>query len=108
MGTTLSNIQSISTKLSEEFQRAVPLHPAPLKRGKKPSECEIKSTSEDALRKFYGVAREERLRYRLGIIGRARVAFSLQQHLLNAGYPAPLVKQVLFAMLTSVFVSDKK
>lgn len=104
MGKTQSTIQEISEKLCEEFQRAVPLNPSNVKRGKKLSETEIKSASEAALQRFYNAARDERQRNRLGIIGRARVAFALQQRLLQAGYPAPLVKQVLFAMLTSVFV----
>ncbi len=101
-------IADISEKLCQEFQRIVPLHPEKLKRRNKPSESEIKSSSEAALKKFYLTAHEERLRHKLGVIARARVAFNLQQRLLNAGYAAPLVKQVLFAMLTSVFVGDKR
>lgn len=107
MEKTQGTIQDISEKLCEEFQRAVPLHPAKAKRGKKPSESEVRLSSEAALKKFYEVANIERQRHRLGIIGRARVAFALQQRLLQAGYPAPLVKQVLFAMLTAVFVGNK-
>ncbi|MCK9389889.1 MAG: hypothetical protein M0Q22_16060 [Sulfuritalea sp.] len=60
------------------------------------------------MRKFYEVAKSERLRNRLGVIGRARVAFGLQQRLLHTGYPAPVVKQVLFALLTSAFSGDKQ
>ncbi|KIF82276.1 hypothetical protein [Noviherbaspirillum autotrophicum] len=104
MGKTQGRVQAISEKLCEEFLRAVPLHPAKLKRGKKLSESEIQAFSEAALKDFYEVARSERQRHRLGVIGRARVAFGLQQRLLQAGYPAPLVKQVLFAMLATVFV----
>lgn len=108
MQKTPGRIQSISENLCEEFQRAVPLQPDTRKRSKKLSETDIKSASEAALKKFYQAAHEERLRHKLGVIGRARVAFALQQRLLKAGYPAALVKQVLFAMLTSVFVGSQR
>jgi len=108
MGKTQGPIQEISEKLCDEFQRAVPLHPDKIKRGKKLSDSEIKADSEAALKKFYQLAHEERLRHRLGVIGRARVALNLQQRLLKAGYSAPLVKQVLLAMLASVFVGNKR
>ncbi|MGZ4957168.1 MAG: hypothetical protein ACXWAT_15170 [Methylobacter sp.] len=101
------SVQAISERLCDEFQRVVPLHIEKPKRGKRPSSDEIKSTSETALARFYEVARQERRTHRLGVIGRARVAFGLQQRLLEAGYPSPLVKQVLFAMLMLVFVGDK-
>ena len=68
------------------------------------TEKEVKATSERALQQFFAAAREERLQQGLGIIGRARVAFGLQQQLIKAGYPPALVKQVLFAMLLSAFV----
>ena len=108
MGKTQDAVQQISEKLSNEFQRVVPLHSGKFKFGKRPSEGEIQSTSEAALKRFYEVAHAERLRHGLGIIGRARVAFNLQQRLLRAGYPAPLVKQVLLAMLATVFVGNKR
>ena len=108
MQKTPGRIQLISENLCKEFQLAVPLHPDTRKRGKKPSDADIKLASEAALKKFYQVAHEKRLRHSLGVIGRARVAFALQQRLLQLGYPAALVKQVLFAMLTSVFVGSKR
>ncbi|MGZ4956140.1 MAG: hypothetical protein ACXV8Q_13615 [Methylobacter sp.] len=107
MKKTQGAVQAISERLCDEFQRVVPLHIDKPKRGKRPSDTEIKSTSEAALARFYELAREERHSHRLGVIGRARVAFGLQQRLLEAGYPSPLVKQVLFAMLMLVFVGDK-
>lgn len=108
MGKSQGRIREISNKLCEEFQRAVPLHANKFKKRTTPSERDIESASEAALKRFYEVAREEKQRYMLGIIGRARVAFDLQQRLLQAGYPAPLVKQVLFALLASVFVGRGK
>jgi hypothetical protein len=101
-------IDNISEKLCNEFQLAVPLHPDKLKRGKKLSEQDITTSSEVALKKFYLLADQERLSHGLGVIGRARVAFGLQQRLLNAGYGAPLVKQVLLAMLASVFIGSRR
>jgi hypothetical protein len=108
MAKTHGQIPDICNRLGEVFQRLVPLHSKPLKGHKLPSEKEFNATSERALQQFFEAAREERMRHGLGIIGRARVAFGLQQRLMKAGYPPPLVKQVLFAMLTTVFVGDKK
>ncbi|MDR3482813.1 MAG: hypothetical protein P4L91_19110 [Burkholderiaceae bacterium] len=97
-------VDEISEKLCGEFQLVVPLHPNKPGRGKKLSDQEIKQNSEAGLQKFYQLAQEERLRHRLGLIARARVAFGLQQRLLQQGYAAPLVKEVLLSMLASVFV----
>ena len=108
MAKTQGQIPDICDRLSEAFQRLVPLHPTSLKGHKRPTEKEVKATSERALHQFLEAAREERLQQGLGAIGRARVAFGLQQRLMKAGYPPSLVKQVLFAMLSSAFVGDKK
>ena len=106
MAKNQGRVQDISEQLCQEFLRVVPLQP--VRRGKPLSGGEIKMASAAALKKFYVAAHSERLRHRLGVIGRARVAFGLQQRLLKAGYPSPLVKQVLFAMLTSAFVGDRQ
>jgi hypothetical protein len=82
----------------------VPLPEEFAKGRKKSSEKEVQQQIDAGLARFYEAARAERERSRLGLIGRARVSFALQQRLLGAGYPAPLVKQVLFAMLVSAFV----
>lgn len=99
-------VQEISEELFAEFQRAVPLHPEKSRKGKRLTDKEIAANSEAALKRFFDAARAARARHRLGIIGRARVAFALQQHLLAAGYSPALVKQVLFSMLAAVFVGD--
>lgn len=105
---TRGQIPNICDRLNEDFQRQVPLDPESYKGRKRPSEKELNATSERALQQFIAAAHKERLQHGLGVIGRARVAFGLQQRLMKAGYPAPLVKQVLFAMLSSAFVGDKK
>lgn len=107
MKKTLGTVQAISERLCTEFQKLVSPHPDRPKNNKRLSDNEIKSASEAALNKFYEAAYQERHNHRLSIIGRARVAFTLQQRLLEAGYPSPLVKQVLFSMLLSVFIGDK-
>jgi len=96
----------ISEKLLKEFQLVMPMVPRKPKQGKK--EDELKVEYGAALERFYRVAEQERTKHKLGIIGRARVAFGLQQRLLRAGYAAPLVKQVLVAMLTTAFVGGKR
>ena len=101
-------VDEISLKLCKEFELAVPLHPDNVKRKKKRSEQEIAAELEASLKKFYQTAQEERLRHGLGVIGRARVAFGLQQRLITAGYDAELVKQVMLALLASVFVGNRR
>ncbi|MDD5033318.1 MAG: hypothetical protein PHE55_01055 [Methylococcaceae bacterium] len=101
-----ARINDVSERLCVEFKRVLPLQPS--KHGKNISGQDIQSASEAALQKFYETARIERQRHRLGVIGRARVAFGLQQRLLAAGYPSQLVKQVLFALLMSAFVGDPR
>lgn len=101
------SIQDISDRLAETFRRSVELHGDSAKGRRRPSAKEIEAASAEAMQRFLAAAREERARHRLGLIGRARVAFGVQQRLLAVGYPAPLVKQVLFAMLVSAFTGDK-
>ena len=107
MEKTLSGIHEISDKLSNEFQRVLPLDLQQLRSTRKLSEIEIRSQTEESLKRFYDFARTEIQARGLGIFARARVAFNLQQRLLDAGYAPTLVKQVLFAMLTAVFVNSK-
>jgi hypothetical protein len=101
-------IPDICDRLCQGFLRVVPLKPDSFKGRKRPSEAELKAATAGALEKFFAMARDERVRHKLGVIARARVAFGLQQRLLNAGYPPPLVKQVLFAMLAAAFTGDKR
>lgn len=108
MAKAQGRIGDICDRLSDAFHIAVPLHLEDGKGRTRPSENEIALATESGLKKFYQAAHAERQQHRLGIIGRARVAFHLQQRLLAAGYPSPVVKQVLFAMLVSAFVGDKQ
>lgn len=108
MGETKGRITDICGRLFDALINAVPRHPEGGKGRKRPSEKEIALATESGLKKFYEAARLEREQHRLGVIGRARVAFALQQRLLAAGYPSAIVKQVLFAMLVSAFVGGKK
>lgn len=107
MGKPQGRIPDICERLFDAFCSAVPLHPQDVRGRKRPSEKEIALATESGLKKFYEAARAERERHRLGVLGRGRVAFHLQQRLLAAGYPPTLVKQVLFAMLVSAFVGGK-
>lgn len=101
-------VQEISQRLCEKFQQLLPLNPQPATGRRQSSEKEIFAISEAALHRFYEAAHIERERHHLGILARARVAFTLQQSLLKAGYPPDIVKQVLFAMLTAAFVGQKR
>lgn len=99
----MSKISDSSERLFAAFCDALPLRDAFSGR-KRPQEKEIRQCVDAGLARFYEAARVERARMRLGVIGRARVAFDLQRRLLAAGYAASLVKQVVFAMLVAAFV----
>lgn len=96
-----SNISECGERLFAAFQQALPL--AAPRRGGKSETDEVRRRVDSGLARFYESAREERQRMRLGIVGRARVAFDLQRRLLRAGYPATLAKQVVFALLVAAF-----
>ena len=100
-----ADIRQSAERLFDTFRDCVPL-PGEWKgkrKGKPPSREELQRMAESGLARFQTLAHEERTRARLGIIGRARVAFDLQRRLLEAGYAPQLVKQVLFALLSTVF-----
>ncbi|MEW5862131.1 MAG: hypothetical protein AB1773_00850 [Pseudomonadota bacterium] len=71
--------------------------------GRQPNRQRAAALAEERIEEFLRAARVARREYRLGLIGRARVAHRLQQVLLQKGYPAPMVRQVLFAMLVDSF-----
>ena len=56
-----------------------------------------------ALGKFHARAKEIRSRYALGVIGRARAAYLLQQRLITAGFPADVVRKVMFTLILNSF-----
>lgn len=93
----MSAVTEASDRLFEFFCKSVPVP------GKQSGNKSLKGL-DSALQRFYSEARAQRESMRLGVIGRARVAFGLQQKLLHAGYPPDLVRQVLFAMLVVAFV----
>ena len=56
-----------------------------------------------ALEKFHAHAKEIRARFGLGVFGRARAAYVLQQRLMAAGFPVDVVRKVLFTLLLNSF-----
>jgi len=102
------SVNNVSEQLAETFKRLVPLQPVRPKGDSARAAEAAAGTSTDSLTSFYESARAERARLGLGVFGLARVAFGVQQRLLAAGYPPPLVKQVLFAMLASAFVGKQR
>jgi hypothetical protein len=94
---------AVANRLAEKFKELVPLVFEKPKGGKVAVEKFAKAKAS-RLGEFYELASEERKKSKLGLIGRARVAFGVQQRLLDSRYPPTLVKQVLLAMLTSAFV----
>lgn len=70
-----------------------------------------KTASEDdwsvALKKFHAQAKEIRRHHALGILGRARLAYLLQQRLMAKGMPAEVVRKVVFALVMSSFTGKE-
>lgn len=97
----MSVVTEAGERLFSLFQSVVPLQGAGA--GKSSAAPSLKNL-ETGLERFYAEARRQRTQFRLGVIGRARVALYLQQRLLGEGYPPSLVRHVLFAMLLSAFV----
>lgn len=93
----MSAIQETSDQLFSIFKTLVPLNV------RKHKELPTPKAIEAGLDRFYAEARAQRQRLRLGVVGRARVAFGLQQRLLEDGYPQDLVRKVLFALVVSAF-----
>jgi hypothetical protein len=60
-----------------------------------------------ALAKFFAEADAIRLRYSLGFIGRARVAYLFQRRLLESGLDAETVRKVVFSLAFNSFSSKK-
>jgi hypothetical protein len=102
MAKTLNEVVKVSDLLAEKFIRLLPLKP-PAHSGKSKPVGDLEKSTQKTLEEFYEFARLERQRHGFGVINRARVAYGVQKKLLEAGYPSPLVKQVLFAMLISAF-----
>lgn len=91
----MSRYSEATLALEEAFVRSVPV-------GKKkpPSQAEWAL----ALEKFNAEARSIRARYKLGVIGRALVAYRLQRRLMASGYAPDVVRQLLFSMILNAFV----
>lgn len=97
----MGQAQEIGDRLFSLFQSAAPVGCADAKRDRSPREWE--RLVGLGLKRLYAEAAVEREKYHLGILGRARVAFHLQNKMMAAGYPPSLVRQVLFSLLVSAF-----
>ncbi|MDW8469430.1 MAG: hypothetical protein RML56_12805 [Burkholderiales bacterium] len=94
----MERIERAAAQLTGAFERLLRTHGAQTAaRGR------TEVVAQERIEEFLRAARLARREYRLGLIGRARVAHRLQQTLLGKGYPAQLVRQVLFAMLVDSF-----
>lgn len=92
----MSRYSDATLALEAAFMAVIPKP----KRNKAPSKADWAL----ALEKFNSQAREVRGEYRLGVVGRAVVAYRLQPRLLANGYPSDVVRQILFAMVLNAFV----
>lgn len=96
----MATYTEIAAQLIEIFQRIMP----PPSRQKASRSAGKAADVSGAMERFYDEARVLRERHRLGIYGRARVAFELQGRMLKEGYPADLCRQVLISLVLSAFV----
>lgn len=93
----LGRIESASREIEQAFEA--------LFRDRRGAQSRRKAQAlaAEGLDSFLGCAKAARSRYRLGLLARARVAHRLQRSLIAKGYSAPLVRQVVFAMLVDSF-----
>jgi hypothetical protein len=94
----LSKVTEAAVALEEAFLRS-----APSNRKKRSSEEEWTRS----LHKFFVEAADIRRRFSLGLIGRARTAYLLQQKLIVAGFPADVVRKLVFSLILNSFTANK-
>jgi len=71
-----------------------------------PSQKKQRMSDEEwtrSLNKFHQEAKAIRQRLSLGVLARARSAFILQQSLLQEGFPADVVRKLVFALVLNAF-----
>ena len=90
----MAKAAQVAIELEEAFFRSVPVG-----KSKRMSEAEWASS----LVRFHAAAKEIRKRHALGVIGRARSAFLLQQRLMTAGFPADVVRKLVFTLVLNSF-----
>lgn len=94
----MSKLTDASVALAEVFFRCVPKN-----KSKRTSEAEWAK----ALDKFFIEAQAVHVRYSLGLLGRARVAYLFQRSLLDSGLDANTVRKVVFSLVFSSFPTKK-
>lgn len=91
----MGRYSEVAVALEQAFSLSIPA-------GKK--KLQSKADWAAALEKFNEKAKLIRSQYKLGVIGRALVAYRLQRHLIANGYPPNVVRQLLFSMILNAFV----
>jgi len=94
----LAKVAEATAALEQAFLRSMPEN-----RKKQLSEVEWTRS----LKKFYDEAAKIRLRFSLGFVARARVAYRLQQQLIAAGFQADAVRKVVFSLILNSFTGSK-
>lgn len=90
-----SRYDDCAAALEQAFQRCFPTS----KKGP-PSQAQW----AQALVGFNREARQLRSTYRLGVLGRARVALRFQRRMIAQGHPPDMVRQLVFSMVINAFV----
>ena len=90
----MGKVEQVAAELEAAFFRS-----APQGKRKRMSEAEW----ANSLERFHADAREIRSRHALGVIGRARASLRLQQRLIAAGFPAEVVRKLVFTLLLNSF-----
>ncbi len=94
----MSKVAEAAAALEEAF-----LSSAPTNKKKRLSE----EAWANSLTKFHAAASEIRRRFSLGLLGRARAAYLLQQRLIAAGFQADVVRKVVFSLILNSFSGKK-
>lgn len=91
----MSRYSDASAALENAFTAAIP-------KSRKSSTQQLEW--EKSLNRFNQEARQIRVRYRLGPLGRAVVAYRLQKALMGKGHSPEVVRQLVFSMILNAFV----
>ena len=90
------------TEATDALEKAF-LNSAPTNKKKRLSE----EAWANSLIKFHGEASEIRQRFSLGLLGRARAAYLLQNRLMALGFQADVVRKVVFSLILNSFTGKK-
>jgi hypothetical protein len=96
-----SKLEVAGNELFDFFQTLIP---SPLVAQKSKKRTLSQKEISSGLESFYAEVRNVRIKYRLGIIARARLVRFLQIAMLKAGYDGEMVRNIIFSLILSSLI----